>query len=93
LNIPTGCSFHPRCPYVMDVCVTERPELLPAGNEPGHVSACHLPKSAVGVSEEAEQLRAGAVRRGRTQPLEVLAASGEDSTGAPEDRPSVEGVA
>jgi peptide/nickel transport system ATP-binding protein len=44
INLPTGCSFHPRCPYVMDVCKTEEPQLLPAavtGNG-AHLSACHL---------------------------------------------------
>ncbi len=25
LSPPTGCKFHPRCPYVMDVCRTENP--------------------------------------------------------------------
>lgn len=38
--VPPGCSFHPRCPYVMEVCRTEVPSLLP-GDE-GHGSACHL---------------------------------------------------
>ena len=76
LNLPTGCSFHPRCPYVMDICVQERPELLQVASEPGHVSACHLPKSALGPGEEAEQLRAGAVRRGRTQRHESLSVAG-----------------
>jgi oligopeptide/dipeptide ABC transporter ATP-binding protein len=65
LNLPSGCSFHPRCPYVMDVCVTDRPELLPVAGDAGHVSACHLPRSAVGPGAEAEQLRAEAVRKGR----------------------------
>jgi peptide/nickel transport system ATP-binding protein len=44
INLPTGCSFHPRCPYVMDVCKKEEPHLLPAavaGNG-AHLSACHL---------------------------------------------------
>jgi peptide/nickel transport system ATP-binding protein len=44
INLPTGCSFHPRCPYVMDVCKQEEPQLLPAavtGNGT-HLSACHL---------------------------------------------------
>jgi peptide/nickel transport system ATP-binding protein len=44
INLPTGCSFHPRCPYVMDVCKKEEPQLLPAavtGNG-AHLSACHL---------------------------------------------------
>src|SRR5580693_2296475 len=27
-QLPAGCVFHPRCPYVMDRCRTERPPLL-----------------------------------------------------------------
>jgi peptide/nickel transport system ATP-binding protein len=42
LNPPRGCRFHPRCPYVMGVCKTVEPELLPAGDEADHVQACHL---------------------------------------------------
>ena len=42
LNPPNGCRFHPRCPYVMGVCKTVEPELLPAGEERDHVQACHL---------------------------------------------------
>ena len=38
--VPSGCSFHPRCPYVMDVCKTEVPPL--EEEEYGHASACHL---------------------------------------------------
>jgi peptide/nickel transport system ATP-binding protein len=44
INLPSGCSFHPRCPYVMDVCKKVEPELLAAaatGNG-AHLSACHL---------------------------------------------------
>jgi peptide/nickel transport system ATP-binding protein len=37
---PTGCRFHPRCPYVMDVCTREKPELLEA--KEGHSAACFL---------------------------------------------------
>jgi len=40
INVPTGCSFHPRCPYVMDVCKVEVPPLLPVDGH--HASACHL---------------------------------------------------
>jgi len=29
--IPTGCSFHPRCPKAFDRCSKDRPELLDAG--------------------------------------------------------------
>jgi peptide/nickel transport system ATP-binding protein len=38
---PTGCHFHPRCPYVMPMCRTMDPELLES--DPGHFVACHLP--------------------------------------------------
>jgi peptide/nickel transport system ATP-binding protein len=43
IRVPPGCPFHPRCPYVMDVCRTEVPQLLPANGH--HASACHLPLS------------------------------------------------
>jgi peptide/nickel transport system ATP-binding protein len=42
LNPPRGCRFHPRCPYVMGVCKTVEPQLLPAGDEADHFQACHL---------------------------------------------------
>jgi peptide/nickel transport system ATP-binding protein len=43
-NPPGGCRFHVRCPYVMDVCRTEVPDLvLVRGN---HRVACHLVKEA-----------------------------------------------
>lgn len=29
LNPPSGCRYHPRCPYVMDVCRTNDPALTP----------------------------------------------------------------
>ena len=39
-NPPTGCRFHPRCPYAMDVCKTTVPRLEEV--EAGHRVACHL---------------------------------------------------
>jgi peptide/nickel transport system ATP-binding protein len=41
ISVPSGCPFHPRCPYVMDVCAREKPALLPTTT--GHTVACHLP--------------------------------------------------
>jgi peptide/nickel transport system ATP-binding protein len=38
--LPPGCAFNPRCPYVMDVCKRESPELLPSNGH--HAAACHL---------------------------------------------------
>ena len=42
LNPPNGCRFHPRCPYVMDVCLTKEPVLAPVPGSPTHRQACHL---------------------------------------------------
>jgi oligopeptide transport system ATP-binding protein len=38
-NPPSGCHFHPRCPYVMPHCSQVQPPLIDAGN--GHLVACH----------------------------------------------------
>jgi peptide/nickel transport system ATP-binding protein len=43
INLPSGCPFHPRCPYVMDRCRTDVPVLAPVGGEAAHLSACWLP--------------------------------------------------
>jgi peptide/nickel transport system ATP-binding protein len=42
LNPPRGCRFHPRCPYVMEICKTEQPALAPISTEPDHLQRCHL---------------------------------------------------
>jgi peptide/nickel transport system ATP-binding protein len=39
-NPPSGCRFHPRCPFAMDKCRTDDPALLPIHT--GHRVACHL---------------------------------------------------
>jgi peptide/nickel transport system ATP-binding protein len=42
LKPPSGCHFHPRCPYALPVCVRERPGLQPAASRAGpHLAACH----------------------------------------------------
>jgi len=32
-DLPSGCAFHPRCPYVFDRCRAEVPRLVSTGNE------------------------------------------------------------
>jgi peptide/nickel transport system ATP-binding protein len=39
---PSGCPFHPRCPYRFEPCDTERPPLQKPAPE-AHLDACHLP--------------------------------------------------
>jgi peptide/nickel transport system ATP-binding protein len=39
---PSGCSFHPRCPYVRESHRRVTPELEPVPDEPGHAVACLL---------------------------------------------------
>jgi peptide/nickel transport system ATP-binding protein len=41
LNPPRGCSFNPRCEFVMDVCRRDLPELRPS-TAPDHLFRCHL---------------------------------------------------
>jgi oligopeptide/dipeptide ABC transporter ATP-binding protein len=38
LDFPTGCKFHPRCPFVVDDCKKIEPKLVEV--EPGHSVAC-----------------------------------------------------
>ncbi|WP_090084895.1 ABC transporter ATP-binding protein [Lentibacillus persicus] len=42
---PSGCAFHTRCPYVMDICREVRPEFREV--ETDHYVACHLYQDAV----------------------------------------------
>ena len=45
INPPTGCRFHPRCPYAMPICKQARPPMTVEG--PGHTVACYLYKGPV----------------------------------------------
>ncbi len=49
LMFPSGCRFHPRCPYADEICRTQAPE--PVEVCPGHFASCHYYMT----SEEAAQ--------------------------------------
>ncbi len=38
IDIPSGCRFHPRCPYAVESCRSVEPDLLDFGR--GHLAAC-----------------------------------------------------
>ncbi len=85
LEWPTGCRFHPRCPYAMDVCVPVVPELAEirpgprpvAGQdrtvEPNRLTACHLYLESTPPHHRDEShrpLRDAAAREDGATPLE-----------------------
>jgi len=37
---PSGCRFHPRCPYAMEICKREKPVTVEV--RPKHLVSCHL---------------------------------------------------
>ena len=45
INLPSGCTFHPRCPYAMAKCRSEVPALELVEGSATHRSACWLPHS------------------------------------------------
>jgi oligopeptide/dipeptide ABC transporter ATP-binding protein len=43
ISPPSGCRFHPRCPFSQDVCKQQQPPLRNLGTEASpHLVACHL---------------------------------------------------
>ena len=44
VNPPSGCPFHPRCPYRVDACSRTMPDLVT--DRHGHALACHNPPPA-----------------------------------------------
>ena len=40
INPPSGCNFHPRCPFAMDRCSVDEPVLKEVSS--GHLLSCHL---------------------------------------------------
>jgi len=43
ISTPSGCRFHPRCPYAIALCQEKNPEFIEI--EPNHFVACHLSES------------------------------------------------
>jgi oligopeptide/dipeptide ABC transporter ATP-binding protein len=45
LHPPSGCRFHPRCPFVMDVCRDKEPAFEPVAGD--HLASCWLYQTQV----------------------------------------------
>jgi oligopeptide/dipeptide ABC transporter ATP-binding protein len=59
VRIPSGCPFHPRCPYRFTPCDQELPKLLELPG--GHLDRCHLPpdrKREIGAASVEERTAA-----------------------------------
>jgi oligopeptide/dipeptide ABC transporter ATP-binding protein len=62
IDLPTGCKFSPRCPFRIERCFTESPELVSVG--PGQRAACHVTMRRALEGREADDVvdtRPGAV--------------------------------
>ncbi|MGN0377636.1 MAG: ABC transporter ATP-binding protein [Suilimivivens sp.] len=53
INPPSGCRFHPRCPYATDICAQKEPQLQETALKSGHFAAC--PITLAGSSKESER--------------------------------------
>ncbi|MCL2403517.1 MAG: ABC transporter ATP-binding protein [Coriobacteriia bacterium] len=44
IDLPSGCSFHPRCPYAKEICQQEVPDVVTIGSSSGktHTANCHF---------------------------------------------------
>jgi peptide/nickel transport system ATP-binding protein len=60
-QLPSGCVFHPRCPYVMGKCRTQEPKFTAAGAD--HAAACWLLNAAEPPPPELADRSLSVVRR------------------------------
>jgi peptide/nickel transport system ATP-binding protein len=82
---PSGCHFHPRCPYAKPRHAEVDPQLEPVPEEPAHHVACLLDPGA-------RRRLWGELRAGRT-PDEALVATGLTGATGPVSAPRVAGEA
>jgi peptide/nickel transport system ATP-binding protein len=87
INRPSGCHFHPRCPYVQDPHTRVDPHLEPVAGDPGHSVACLLTASTrariwegLQSGETPETLRGVVASRVRDTPSEKTAAGASPAT-------------
>ncbi len=52
-DLPSGCPFHPRCPYARSECAETHPELRDMGD--GHMSRCLFTSAELGEEHETQE--------------------------------------
>ena len=80
ITLPSGCSFHPRCPYVRERHRRVEPELEPLPDDPAHRVACLLDEpdaqadlgGAARPGKDPQQARAAVEARGGAGMSEAL---------------------
>jgi peptide/nickel transport system ATP-binding protein len=55
IDPPSGCRFHPRCPFAEPVCSARKPKLTAIGND-RHIAACHMVDLSSGHSRAGQSL-------------------------------------
>jgi len=48
-HVPSGCPFHPRCPYRKDICSQEEPPMT--DTRAGRASACHFAEEVLSIGK------------------------------------------
>jgi oligopeptide transport system ATP-binding protein len=68
INLPTGCAFHPRCPYAREICAKEEPPLVQIPRESGrpHTASCHFAGEPGFTKEKMEAVTLGDVSAAAT---------------------------
>jgi peptide/nickel transport system ATP-binding protein len=62
IDPPSGCRFHPRCPFAEPVCSARTPKLTTIGND-RHTAACHMVDLSSGHSRAGQSLTSVAVQK------------------------------
>jgi oligopeptide/dipeptide ABC transporter ATP-binding protein len=67
IDLPPGCAFAPRCPFVMEVCVQADPPDYPVGR--AHTAKCYLYSDKATEKEKKAAEAAGLAASTRTGAL------------------------
>ena len=76
ITLPGGCAFHPRCPYVMDICRREVPPLFDVPGGGPHTSACFVSRDPAERQAARAYVEAREAAQTAAQPAAVASEAG-----------------